>query len=185
MIAKYQEHVVKYQNQDQTMDHQRALVELEREDLERLSSLLRGETEALETANLQLQQRIAELDKNGELREQTVKELRNENIYFNRERNQVMEEYQNFMIQFEKLEEESQKHKDYISLLCSNVTSLESSNVNLKNQNRSLSTQLLALQNSFEDLSLTKRLELESLEKDLESYKAKYHQCQLSLTRQT
>ena len=96
-----------------------------------------------------------------------------------------MEEYQNFMIQFEKLEEESQKHKDYISLLCSNVTSLESSNVNLKNQNRSLSTQLLALQNSFEDLSLTKRLELESLEKDLESYKAKYHQCQLSLTRQT
>ena len=108
-------------------------MELEREDLERLSSLLRGETEALETANLQLQQRIAELDKNGELREQTVKELRDENIYFNRERNQVMEEYQNFMIQFEKLEDESQKDKDYISLLCSNVTSLESSHVNLMN----------------------------------------------------
>lgn len=62
MVSTYKEHIGRYQAQEQDLEHKHTLVDLEREDLSRLSSLLRAEAEALETKNFKLLERIQELE---------------------------------------------------------------------------------------------------------------------------
>lgn len=63
------------------------MVDLEREDLSRLSSLLRAEAEALETKNFKLLERIEELDHLSAERDVLIKRLREDNIEINRDKN--------------------------------------------------------------------------------------------------
>jgi hypothetical protein len=64
------------------------------------------------------------------------------------------------------------------SLQASNGTieALEATMQELKMQNRSLVNQVLGLENSLKELSLSKTVEIESLESDLHQYKARHSQ---------
>ena len=53
----------------------------------------------------------------------------------------------------------------------------------LKAENRALMSQMAALENSYKELALDKRVEIDGLERDLEQYKSKFHKSQSEVAK--
>jgi len=66
-----------------------------------------------------------------------------------------------------------------------NATAQETVISELKAENRSLTSKLAALESSYKELALDKRVEIDGLERDLEQYKSKFHKSQSEVTRLT
>jgi hypothetical protein len=64
------------------------------------------------------------------------------------------------------------------------MTQLESDHATIKTENKALMNSLTVTQSTYKDLALTKGIEIENLQGDLQDYKQKLQQCQMQLSKQ-
>jgi len=65
------------------------------------------------------------------------------------------------------------------------LTQLESDHATIKTENKALTNSLTVTQSTYKDLALTKGIEIENLQSDLQDYRQKLQQCQMQLSKQT
>lgn len=66
-----------------------------------------------------------------------------------------------------------------------NATAQEAVIAELRAESRSLTSKLAAIESSYKELALDKRVEIDGLERDLEQYKSKFHKSQSEIVRLT